>query len=235
MKVRFGLLALSLTLLWSAAATALPPPKTAAEMLAMADLVVDAKGITIVCDGKPIDSPQKTVTNYLSTLYPSKSYKGGSPKSFQIRGKVETWKTTPPTGGWFQGPVPEGWVGKLYLKKESDGTYSKVWWNANTEDKALSAPKPLPTCAAASDGGMADSAPAKDMAPASDSQPGVDSHQGSDSAASDGAVGSDSGMFIPPPVDDDGCSCSAGRGLRGAPLGLVLALLGLAVLRRRRA
>jgi hypothetical protein len=235
MKVRVGLLTVSLTLLWSAAATAVPPPKTPAEMLALADLVVDAKGITIVCDGKPIDSPQKTVTNYLSTLYPSKSYKGGSPKSFQIRGKVETWKTTPPVGGWFQGPVAEGWVGKLYLKKQSDGTYSKVWWNAETEDKALSKPKPLPTCAAPSDGGMPDSAPAKDSAPvtdsapATDSQPGVDSHQGSDSATADG------GTVTPPPLDDDGCSCSAGRGLRGAPVGLVLALLGLCLLRRRRA
>ena len=248
MKVRFALCASSLVLLTSAAASALPPPKTDAEMLALADLVVDAEGITIVCDGKPVVTTQKTTTTYLSTLYPSKSYKGGLPKSFQIRGKKEVWTGgVPPVGGWFQGPVAKGWAGKLYLQKETDGTYTKVWWNAMTEDKALSAPKPLPNCSSATDAGLVVDAGVADAGV-------VDSHVVADSGAvvdsgvvvdqlatidhvvatdttpqPDGATKKDGGTTGP--ADDGGCA--VGSTSDGAPL-LPLTLLGLLVLWARR-
>ena len=131
-----------------AVARGLPPPKTEAELMQMADLVVDAECVTIICDGLPVEDAQKITTTYLSTLWPSQSYKGGLPNSFQIRGIDEQWKVSPPVGGWVQGPVPKGWVGKLYLQQEADGTYTKVWWNGMEEDTTKSAPQPLPTCAA---------------------------------------------------------------------------------------
>jgi hypothetical protein len=124
---------------------ALPAPKSEAEMMSEADLVVDANCIEIVCDGKPVQQTGYVETFYLSTFQLVQSYKGGTPKSFQILGSIRVYAGPPPIGGWFQEPVPEGWSGKLYLKLLSDGTYTKIWWNANIED-ANSKPLPLPVC-----------------------------------------------------------------------------------------
>ena len=238
-------------LLWSHLAWALPPPKTEAELMTLSDLVVDAECVSIVCMGKPVDDGQKIITSYKSTLWPSKGYKGLLPKSFVIKG--QNWKYkggSVPVGGWHQGPVPKGWAGKLYLKKLPDGTYTKVWWNADQEDKAKSKPLPLPLCAG--DGGVPDAAVA-DAPPAPDGKPSVDNntgeptlptpdgpvkadlvlkegpHRESDSHK-DGGASPDGGSST---KDDSGCSCSVQS--PAAPALLVLGLLGALWLRRRKA
>lgn len=151
-----GLLFL-LFLLPASQARALPPPMSEDEMMQAADLVVDAEGVEIVCEGPPIADPQKITTTYLSTLFPSFSYKGGLPNSLQIRGFSYEWIETEPVGGWHQVPVPVGWVGKLYLSRENDGTYMEVWWNAMIEDDQQSHPQRLPSCEEVQvDGGVSD-------------------------------------------------------------------------------
>jgi MYXO-CTERM domain-containing protein len=145
----------------AAVAKALPPPMSDAEMLEAADLVVDAECVSIVCDGPPVTDANKITTTYLSTLYPSFSYKGGTPKSIRIRGYDEDWFGTEPVGGWHQEPVPVGWIGKLYLAVQNDGAYGKVWWNAMVEDQTLSKPQTLPDCAGADAGVDAGAADAK--------------------------------------------------------------------------
>ncbi|MCK5799489.1 MAG: hypothetical protein KAI47_20000 [Deltaproteobacteria bacterium] len=251
MKTYVGVFALASTMLWSVAAVAMPAPKSEAEMMTLSDLVVDAEAMTIVCDGAPKVTTQKTETYYLSTFWPSKSYKGSNPKSFQIRGKTVVWTPGPgPIGGWFQGPVPKGWVGKLYLQKETDGTYTKVWWNAMIEDTTKSKPETLPVCLV-TDGGVPD-AVTVDGAVSHDA--GVDgpvlvdgavskdffvpkdmphpSDEYSIPTADKGAMGQDSASA--PTSDDGGCAVAGGDIQRDAPVGIVLMLLGLAVLRRRR-
>lgn len=221
---------LSLVLL-AGQAWALPPPKTEAELMQLADLVVDAECVSIVCDGPVVEDAQKFISTYLSTLWPSASYKGGLPNSLQIRGQEYQWKITPPVGGWHQGAVPKGWVGKLYLQQEADGTYTKVWWNAMEQDQALSKPEPLPVCAGA-DAGPPDLAPVFDVqppvldgAPLADSAPLTDGAPPADMAAGDGGAET---------TERDGCSCSVGSPPGPAPVALaLLLLLGLACRRRR--
>lgn len=125
---------------------ALPAPKTEAEMMDMADLVVDAECVDIQCEGPPVEDSEKFTSTYISTLIPSQAYKGDLPDSIQIRGEKYDWKNGAPVGGWHQQPVPKGWSGKLYLTEVGDGTYTKVWWNAMEEDAATSAPLPVPSC-----------------------------------------------------------------------------------------
>jgi MYXO-CTERM domain-containing protein len=238
-RVVFFLLAI-LPAAISRPALALPAPKTEAEMMQLADLVVDAACVSIVCDGVPIVDPQKTTTKYVSTLWPSKSYKGGLPKSFQVRGYSEAWVGPPPIGGWHQGPIPKGWAGKLYLKAETDGTYTKVWWNAMTEDTVTSKPEALPSCAT-TDAGPAklDSAPAKpDSAPAKldgPAQPDSAAKVDSTPVTTDGAAKTDgppAKTDLGPPASSDGCSCAVEPSSSPGP-GL-LCLLALALLTRRR-
>ena len=246
----FAGFAWSIIFCWSVAATALPAPKSDSEMMKEADLVVDASCASIVCQGKPVDTGTKIVTTYRSTLWPSKSYKGGLPNSFVIRGEQWKYKGPPPTGGWHQGAVPKGWAGKLYLKQLPDKTYTKVWWNATTEDKAKSKPLTLPSCAAA-DGGVADALPSPDAAPAPDmpvpdfapkpddpmkpdysppkgDDPAPKDSQGKQDTGPEASVSPDGGAA--PPEDDSGCA------MAGAPnpsAGLWL-LLGALLYRRRR-
>ena len=235
-------------LLWSHLAWALPAPKTEAELMTAADLVVDAGCVSIVCDGKPVDDGQKIVTSYKSTLWPSKTYKGGLPNSFVIKGQDWKYKGPPPTGGWHQGPVAKGWAGKLYLKKLTDGTYTMVWWNASVTDTVTSKPDPLPLCAG--DGGVPDAslpdaqmadAPVADTPLPPDGKPMVDHSEGAvpddpmgpdlkPSPGLEGGAMSDGGA---PGDTDEGCSCSVHR-TGGAP-GLLLGLLALIWLRRRKA
>ena len=244
-------------LLWSHLAWALPAPKTEAELMKAAVLVVDAKCVTIICDGKPVDDGQKIVTSYKSTLWPSKSYKGGLPNSLVIKGQNWKYKGVPPIGGWHQEPVAKGWVGKLYLKKLPDGTYTKVWWNASVPDKTSSKPDPLPLCtgdggvpdAAVSDKAVPDAAvpdkaasdkplppdlvspwdlPAEGAVPDDPMGPDLKPSPGLEGAPHDGGVADGGGK-----VDtDDGCSCSVHR-RGGAPW--LLGLLALIWLRRRKA
>ena len=248
-----ALVVMSGMLLWSNLAWALPPPKPEAELMKLSDLVVDAKCVSIVCLGKPVDDGQKIVTSYKSTLWPSKGYKGALPKSFVITGQKWKYKGgSVPVGGWHQEPVAKGWAGKLYLKKLPDGSYTKVWWNATAEDKSLSKPQPLPLCAG--DGGVPDAA-VPDKTPPPDGKPNVDNNTGEaplpkpDAALADqptpgegmphresdshkdGGAGADGGSST---GDDGGCSCRvqapAGQEL---PL-LALWLLGALWLRKRK-
>ncbi|MBN2576436.1 MAG: hypothetical protein JXP73_17875 [Deltaproteobacteria bacterium] len=186
----------------AAVANALPPPMSDAEMLEAADLVVDAECVSIVCDGPPVTDANKITTTYLSTLYPSFSYKGGTPKSIRIRGYDEDWFGTEPVGGWHQEPVPVGWIGKLYLAVQNDGAYGKVWWNAMVEDQTLSKPQTLPDCAGADagvDAGAADAkapdaaadASGKDVAARDASQEDVAARDASQEAAAADASGRD--------------------------------------------
>lgn len=227
------------SLLGMQTAHALPPPKTEQELMEMSDLVVDAECVEIQCQGPPVEDAEKITTTYLSTLFPSFSYKGGMPNSIQIRGELYDWKNAPPIGGWHQEPVPEGWVGKLYLEQLTDGTYTKVWWNAMEEDPNASHPQPLPSCEQEEvDGGVADGAVEPDGSadPDGGQQPdGAGEPDGGlppDDAAADPDGGTTSG------VDDrNGCSCStpAASGDGAATvLGLLLFALGGAFLRRRR-
>ena len=71
----------------------------------MSDLVVDAICVKVVCDGPAKVDSDKIVSSYLSTLWPSKSYKGGMPNSVLVRGVWYTWKTTPPPGGWWNSAI----------------------------------------------------------------------------------------------------------------------------------
>lgn len=227
MNAKTSITVLVLVLL-PAVARGLPPPKTEAELMQMADLVVDAECVTIICDGLPVEDAQKITTTYLSTLWPSQSYKGGLPNSFQIRGIDEQWKVSPPVGGWVQGPVPKGWVGKLYLQQEADGTYTKVWWNGMEEDTTKSAPQPLPTCAAV-DGGppLPDATPPGDGTIA-DGPPGAGDAQLTDySTGGDGPGPAGDGG--PLPGRDDGCSCRVAAA-PALPAGGLVALLLTALL-----
>lgn len=246
-KLSIAILALAIFTMAAATARALPPPKSDAELLKDSDLVVDATVKSIVCDGPPVVTASKTTTKYISTLWPSKAYKGSMPKSFTIKGESYVYSGTPPTGGWHQQPMPEGWVGKLYLKLLSDGSYTKVWWNADKEDTKISLPKALPTCASddagVPDAGVVDSSPAGDSAPAADSASATDGATVADSApVADSSPGSDSGPAADsavadsgstsPPADDGGCSL-IGATASGAPWAL-LALFALALIARRR-
>jgi len=235
-----------------------PAPKSEAEMLTLSDLVVDAKCVTIVCDGKPVDDGTKVSTKHVSTLWPSKSYKGGTPKSITIRGLTVVYKGLPPTGGWHQGPIAKGWVGKLYLKKETDGSYSKVWWNGEFVDTVQSKPEAIPTCAAtdggvakdagATDGPGADAKPATDATPVVDAKPVADAAEKNDAAKGDGpavdaAKANDAtsaadaqikGDTAPPKSDDGGCGCAVDEE-RGSLGGLALiSILALSLLFQRR-
>lgn len=223
------------------AARAVPAPKTPAEMTAMADLVVDATCIQIVCEGPPVEDTEKFTTTYLSTLVASHTYKGTAPATFQIRGQEFVWKGIQPVGGWHQGPVPKGWVGKIYLQLLPDGTYTKVWWNAMEEDTSLSAPLPLPDCSVLpiDDGGIADAGGldggldgggrdgeipfADGEIPLPDAGPAVDGTISPDAAT-------------PEPANQGGCSCRASGGGPPAFLWLLIGLgVALAWRSRRRA
>lgn len=230
----------SLTILLLAVAGpcwALPTPKTDQELLNMSDLVVDASCVKVVCDGPATVDSSKTVSSYLSTLWPSKSYKGGMPNSVTVRGVWYTWTSPSPTG-WWNSAIKEGWKGKIYLKKDTGNAYTMVWWNATKTDPTATL-KGLPSCIA-SDGGVPDAQPADattqdsvqadsgkaDTSPTADSSPTADAIPAADaSPTADGAA--------PPPTDDDGgCSCEAGRG--PAPFaGLALLMLGLLLTLRR--
>jgi len=200
----------------------------------LADLVVDAECVSIICVGAPIEDAQKITTNYLSTLWPSKSYKGGMPNSVQIRGYSEQYKTGPrPVGGWHQGPVPKGWVGKLYLKKEADATYTKVWWNAMVEDIVKSKPEPLPTCAT-TDAGPPDAMPVGDALPVDAAPVGDALPADAAPTETDGTVPDGPGGDTTAPAEDDGCSCRLADPGRGRASGAVLLLLLAFVLFRRR-
>lgn len=166
-------------------AWALPPPMTETELMDAATLVVDANCVTIVCDGLPVADTEKVTTTYVSTLFPTFSYKGGLPNSIQIRGYDYDYFGPEPVGGWHQGPVPEGWSGKLYLVQLPDNTYTKVWWNAMAEDPVTSNPLPLPSCEepdsdggveadASLDGGIPTDVAAFDAAPLPDAAPLTD-------------------------------------------------------------
>jgi len=174
----FGVVCLAL----APTARAVPPPMTEAEMMDAADLVVDADCVAIVCDGPPVTDAEKITTTYVSTLFPTFSYKGGLPNSIQIRGVEYDYFGMPPVGGWYQGAVPEGWAGKLYLEQLPDNTYTKVWWNAMEEAPATSNPLPLPSCVVPdldggveTDGGLDGAIPgdaAPDSGPQDPSSPG---------------------------------------------------------------
>jgi MYXO-CTERM domain-containing protein len=200
-------------------------------MLNEADLVVDASCVQVICDGPPITQPDKVITKYVSTLFPSKSYKGGLPNSFQVRGEDWAWSGRAPVGGWHQEPVKKGWAGKLYLEKQPDGTYTKVWWNAMIQDKATSKPQPLPACAQI-DGGP----PVKDTGPfpadvgPRDASLLTDSSKTPDTTTSDDAKQTaDSGATV---EKDDGCSCRVSEVPAPALVSGVLLLLGLLIYRR---
>lgn len=249
------------TILLSASlAHALPAPMSEADMLKAADLVVDAKCVTIVCEGKPIDDGKKIITTYKSTLWPSKGYKGSLPKSFHIKGQEWKWKGTPPVGGWHQGAVAKDWAGKLYLKKLPDGSYTKVWWNATTEDTTTSKPQPLPLCsgdagpppdANVPDKMVPDTKVMSDLMPYTDNFFGdtgkpdtvsgpdlkqTPKHEGmpveGGAPKKDGTVSADGGQAGDDA--DEGCSCAVSS-KAGAPTLLLLALLGLVWLGRRKA
>jgi hypothetical protein len=215
-------LAVFVVLLSAVSAWALPPPMTEAEMMQASDLVVDAECVDIVCEGPPVQDAEKTTTTYVSTLFPSFSYKGGLPNSIRIRGFLYDWIGPEPVGGWHQEPVPVGWIGKLYLVQENDGTYTKVWWNAMEEDTQSSNPQPLPSCEdVQADGGVPSDAALTDAAGETDGTAG-------DSDAGGG-----------PATNRDGCSCRqlgplarGGRPWSLLPL-LLLFGLGLATKKRR--
>jgi hypothetical protein len=212
-----------------ASAWALPAPKTEAEMMQMADLVVEASCVQVLCDGAPVSRPDKVVTKYLSTLFPSKSEKGGLPNSFQIRGEDWAWIGPAPVGGWHQQPVAKGWAGKLYLEKKPDGTYAEVWWNAMIEDQATSKPQPLPACAQTDGGPAPKDTGVQDSSPATDADVRdallADSGPTPDTGAADSSTGADSGATV---RRDDGCSCTAGgEAVLGFGPILLLLLLGL--------
>ncbi len=226
-------------------------------MLALADLVVDAEVKSIICNGPPVVTAKKTITKYISTLWPSKGYKGSVPKSFTIKGERYVYVGVPPTGGWHQQPVPEGWVGKLYLKRGKDGSYAKVWWNGLIEDTALSKPKALPTCAS-SDAGVpdagvvdasvrdtglvdamkVDSAPLDQDATVADSAPLKDGATVVDSATrADGGVRADTSAEDSGgagSVDDGGCTMGQRALTSELPWGLLACLAFALVVRRRR-
>lgn len=226
---------------FSPVAQALPAPKTPAEMTAMADLVVDATCIQIVCEGPPVEDTEKFTTTYLSTLVASQTYKGTAPATFQIRGQHFEWKGIQPVGGWHQEPVPKGWVGKLYLQLLADGTYSKVWWNAMEEDTGLSNPLPLPDCSVLPmDGGVvADAAgldagiPDAEVPVADGETPLPDGETSLPDAGpeADGAVSPDAAT--PGPGNQGGCSCHAAGEGPTAPLWLLMGLWLAWGLRRR--
>lgn len=204
-------------------AGAVPPPKTEEEMMEMADLVVDATCVAIMCEGPPVEDSEKITTTYLSTLFPSFSYMGGLPNSLQIRGFMYDWKGDIPVGGWHQGPVPEGFSGKFFLERLNDGTYSKVWWNGIIEDQESSDPKELPSCEEElPDGGVVDGGPG-DGSPGDGSSPDgwvVDGDLPDGGVVDGGSPdgGSDAN------TSDRGCSCRTGGG-RPSPLPLCVVLV----------
>ncbi len=145
MRVSLWLLLTFGVMLLPFAARALPALWSETELMDASDLVVDAECVAVVREGEPLIDPDKITTTYRSTLWPSATYKGGLPASFQIIGiSIEYTTDDFPIGWWWQTPVAEGWVGKLYLEQEDDGTYTKVWWNGMEEDPTHSDPKPLP-------------------------------------------------------------------------------------------
>ncbi len=196
-------------------AGAVPPPKTDQELFDMADLVVDAECVAVTCEGPPIEDQDKVVTTYRSRLRVSKTYKGDTLSEFEILGQEFDWNGTTPVGGWHQQPVPKGFVGKFYLQRLQDGTYTEVWWNAIQEDTTASHPDPLPACDAQDqDAGPVDAAPT------------------ADGGLTDGAPTADASQN--PGLADRGCNCRTGT--RSSPLALLVGLLflGFARLRRRR-
>ena len=217
-------LGLIIVLLSAQPAGAVPAPKSEQEMMDMADLVVDATCVSVICQGPPVEDQEKFTTTYLSTLFPSFSYKGGLPNSFQIRGMHYDWKN-PHVGGWHQEPVPEGFSGKFYLERLADGSYSEVWWNGIIEDPTSSHPKPLPDCQdEPTDGGVRDG----QVTP--DGQVAQDGHITEDGQAPDQDGGHSTGTA------DRGCSCrstgSHDAPWQSVPIGFFI-LLALAWRRRR--
>lgn len=236
---------LLLILLLASPAWALPPPKTPAELLLASDLVVDARCVSVVCVGKPYDDGKKVITTYRSTFYPTKSYKGGLPKSLTVVGEKWQYKSSPPVGGWHQEPVPSGWIGKMYLKKAAAG-YTKVWWNALVEDKTSSNPLALPACAATDAGPPPlDAGPKPDTMASPDAGPKPDTGTPPDlMPAKEGGILHDNYLADQPPKvdsgngnpdlgnaggDDGGCAVAPAP----APTWTFLLLLGLLILRRR--
>ena len=87
-----------LVLLTASRALAMPTPCTDQELMDQSDLVVDATGTAVVCEGTPVSEADKTITTYRSTLVPSQSYKGNLPSSFEIVGFKYEWVGPQPTG-----------------------------------------------------------------------------------------------------------------------------------------
>ncbi|MFH1131180.1 MAG: hypothetical protein V1754_07585 [Pseudomonadota bacterium] len=212
---------------------ALPAPKTEQEMTDMADLVVLGECVKIVCDGTPIEDVDKITTTYLSTIWPSETFKGGLPNSLEIRGKEYAWKGSPPLGEWHQPAVPKSWVGKLYLKLETDGTYSEVWWNAMVETQGQSNPQPLPNCSGESDGGAEIDSGIVPDAQSHDSS--IIADAGFDASSTDTNTTSDSAPLsnTPPLEDDSGCSCKVGTTTTTLAALMLLLIVGLALFRKR--
>jgi hypothetical protein len=214
-----GLLASTLA---TTAALALPSPMTDEQLLEQSDLVVDATAASAACDGPTTDAGDRYVSTYVTAITVETTVKGTAPEATEVVGYEEEYKQAHPGCAGYTPALPEGFSGRLYLRSNTDGTFSATHYNAFKPDDT-SDPQAFVDCGGA--GGVGGAAGAAGSA-------GTGASAGVGGAAGSGATG---GNAATPPGDDSGCSTSLGS-ISAADGALAIAALAIAgALRRRRA
>jgi MYXO-CTERM domain-containing protein len=217
MKLRPFVPGLLSSTLVTSAALALPAPMSDDELLAQSDLVVDATGASVACDGPTTDAGDRYVSTYITQITVETTVKGTAPAATEVVGYQEEYKQAHPGCAGYTPALPEGFSGRLYLTANTDGTFSATHYNGFKSDET-SDPQAFLDCGGA--GGVGGAA-------------GTGGQAGSGATAGSGGNGGNDAT--PPAADDSGCS--VGLGAPSASDG-VLALAALAILgavRRRRA
>jgi hypothetical protein len=135
---------LSLTLL-TAAAFALPAPKSEQELMDESDLVARVRVLSVTCTSLTQDEKTgEDLPGYLARLQVLETKKGDAKKGDEV---LVTWRATPKglVGVWavYYYPGEEMWT---HLVKRSGGaSYASTWWNAKGDDLKNPDTRDLPT------------------------------------------------------------------------------------------
>ena len=132
-------------LLLSSSALATTEPMTEDELFDASDLVVDAVVVDAACAGETVEYIWGSETRYVSTVQPTDVIKGEADTAFDYR--VTQVQLNEELGcSESAEALPEGWRGRLYLRRVGANFELTDWTGAMLEEDA--SPLSLPTCSA---------------------------------------------------------------------------------------
>jgi MYXO-CTERM domain-containing protein len=190
------------------------------ELLTNSDLVVDATGESVVCDGPATDDGDRFTSTYVTTLAITETIKGTAPTTTEVVGYVEEYKQAHPGCAATIPPIPEGFSGRLFLVDNGDGTFSPTHYNAMKPD-AANDPQAFLDCGGA--GGVGGAAGAA----------GTGGATGGSGGSAAGGSGGTAGSDAAPASDDSGCNMGLGS-TSSSSGALALAAIAIAARVRRR-